>query len=494
MNNIGESSFVSFIVKGDKNRKGILKSHILEENVVLSFYIENENETNPQIRSNKKYNSTPIESHCLSDFIRLEIFGGASYTVDLYGYSNKMSIIIDQIQILENFFEYLGQKVSLKQSSFNSRVFTMEKKCQNQISPCIASILPILRKNPVESHITMVKVLECYKYLKLDEVTTPIVYDQQSLKESSDINGRIEDSTYFFSMISNKIIDNTLKFGILEMCIDNTLLPMTNQERDFKRNANSFLYNDIKQQWLLITDRQWKNLRDLKLFMNRIESEINNYASFFDVYENSIHVKRIVFHILLSFAVYSWDKASSVSNLVVYICSFVNCYLKESSDTGITTFEGTILDYNRFESDIFWAFYTYFGKHCLFDLLSPKSSTMKQILTDVSQILETKFPMLLNLLVQKHLSNFDFFREEIVSLFYQFLSPDQQYQLIIESLSKTIPKFYTALIISILFFVAPKINAHKSSDFQKEYREALKDLNFTLLLQNTEKIIFSIFG
>ena len=125
MNTQDASINLQFQDNGKEKTKGVLKIQHSNGNISLSFFAESEVDTSKG-RPIKKYKQIPDVVRQLSDFTKISIDSDDNLSITLQGTEYLIKLFFDQENGSISFFDYLSQKVFLRHSTCNPRIFLLE--------------------------------------------------------------------------------------------------------------------------------------------------------------------------------------------------------------------------------------------------------------------------------------------------------------------------------------------------------------------------------
>lgn len=484
------------IIDGDNKSAGLLKIQHNNGNVTLSFYREQETDPNTKSRTMKKYSQIPDKVCQLSDFTKIEISSNDKYLLTLSGSRSKFQIHFNNEDGFVNFFEYVGQKIHLKHSDCNPRVFLLEShdSTDQSIPPYMATVLPMPKGNQkgTPSRISKNTIQEINQKI-IFEYSKPIKTMTKSEFETYlNEDGKIKENTDFPSCLFNVDLEPSIASEIWKVLLSDKNL--TKAMRDEQDKENLEKYKNLKRQWTLTTKKQWENHRELRRIVSLLENDIKENSDIFENYQNKHNVQQIVFNIFLTLSYYHWDQASYLKGMVRLIGPFLLSFVEEASEDGVKVTSGAVKSEDEVESEMFWAFVRFYERNNLAGMLrAAKKPVTKEIFNGVGAALEANWEPLLELLLQRQVYTLDFMRDDLSGWFSGVFSPVDLRRLWISELAVGEPqRFFIGFVSAILFALAPRfvdMNPLNSEEFVRKFGLLKREVDMGVLLENTRVLL-----
>jgi len=484
------------LIDDDGNtRKGLLKMQHNNGNVSLSFFPEIVTDTKGKSGS-KRIAQIPDYVYQLSDFTMIEMDSTDRLIVTLSGSRSHCQLYFTRDNDISHFLSYIGSKVRLKNSDCNPRVYLLEPPDfeQRPITPFQSTVLP--QTNPHGKSAASRVSLQRIQHPGLVFQTSSAVpsLSAEEYHALFDAEGRIIDLSKFPSIFYNKNIDLSVMGDLWKLLLDQDDATKTAAERNEKLLQNRVTYRDIKQQWQNTTPRQWQNYPELRDLVDLLERDLDAHQPLFEHFPQPDCVKKVAFNILLTLSYWNWDYAQYVQGLVTFLSPFLDSFIKTADCTSVIFHDGTKMDIEDAESDIFWCFNAFYEHNQLCDIVRPsKQPLQKPLFIAVGCILEDSFPDLLQLLKQKHAYTLDFLGDDCAKWFTTCFSGADVRRLWISILSFTSSfQFFQCFIVSLLFSLAPnfvEMNPLNNEEFVRRFHNLKKKVDLNLLLLNASKLM-----
>ena len=488
------------LITGNETRKGLLKMQHNNGNVSLSFYPECVDQSKSKSQG-KKFAQIPDYVYQLSDFTMIEMDPQDRLIVTLSGSRSRCILYFTRDYDITHFLKYIGGKVRLKTSDCNPLVYLLEPldSTPSVVTPFSATTLPVSSShtNKAPSRVSLQRIH--HPGLEFETKQPVETMTAEQYRALFDEEGRIKDMSNFPWIFYNKNVDLAVMGDLWKLLLvddDEKKTPeemnKTAKEREEEDIMNRQKYADVKRQWQLTTRRQWQNHPDLRKLVSLLEKDLIANEELFAHYSAPACVQRIAFNVLLTLSQWNWDSAEYVEGLVTFLSPFLDSFIKEADCETVTRHDGTVIDVESAEADIFWCFAKFYKNNQLSDLRSPQQPLLKPLFIAIGYILEENFQDLLQLLYQKHASSLDFLRDDCEKWFTTCFQASDVRRLWISILSFTSSfQFFQCFIVSMLFSLAPsfvEMNPLNSEEFVRRFHNLKKKLDLNLLLLNVKQL------
>ncbi|EAY09160.1 hypothetical protein TVAG_363750 [Trichomonas vaginalis G3] len=488
------------IIKNDESKKGVLKMQHNNGNVSLSFFKELESDNKGNTRQQKRFSQIPDHVHQLSDFTKIEMDQDDQLILILSGSRCQFKLLFDKQAGISNFFDYICQKVCLKHSDCNPRVFLIESldSSTTSIAPFMATVLPGRGSKVTPNRISLAKIKESYPMVNFTIDNDVKKMTAEQYRELFDADGKIKEGVGFPSVFYNVDVDPSVAGDLWKIIINKDSEKKNSQERAEDDKKNLEIYSKIKRQWLLTSRKQWDNHTDLRSLVDALEKGIKAQVDLFKGYEHVKEAQTIAFNVLLTISYYNRDHALYCDGLIPFLMPFLEPFVKDAHDNVVVTHDGKEVPVEEAESNIFWCFFKFYDNNKLYDLIKPsKTPTIKTIFTNVGNLLFDNYNPLLELLIQKHAFSLDFLRDDCNAMFSTCLNPCELRRFWMSLLTYPAPfKFYEVFIISLLFSLSPsfvEMNPLNSEEFVHRFHDLKKSLNLNMLLDNSFRLMNQLY-
>jgi hypothetical protein len=197
---------------------------------------------------------------------------------------------------------------------------------------------------------------------------------------------------------------------------------------------------------------------------------------------------------MLTLSYWNWDSASYVQGLITFLSPFLDSFIKEADCDSVTAHDGTRVDPEVGEAEIFWCFAEFYEHNQLCDLVKPsRQPLLKPLFIAIGYILEANFQELLQLLYQKHAFSLDFLRDDCSKWFTTCFRSSDVRRLWVSILSFSSSfQFFQCFIVSLLFSLAPwfvEMNPLNNDEFIRRFHNLKQKVELNLLLQNANKLM-----
>lgn len=489
------------IIEGQETKHGVLKMQHNNGNVSLSFFKELETDNSKNPRQQKRFSQIPDHVHQLSDFTKIEMDQDDQLILILSGSRCQFKLLFEKQAGISSFFDYICQKVCLKHSDCNPRVFLIESldSSTTSIAPFMATVLPGRGSKVTPNRISLAKIKESVPHVNFTPDNDVKKMTAEQYRQLFDADGKIKEDAGFPSVFYNVDVDNTVSGELWKIIINKDSEKLTYEQRAEEDKKNLEIYEKIKRQWLLTSKKQWDNHTDLRQLVEALEKGIKSQTDLFKGFEHVKDVQRIAFNVLLTVSYYNWDHALFCDALIPFLMPFLQPFVKDAHDDVVITQDGKEIPVAEAESNIFWCFFKFYDNNKLYDLVKPsKTPTIKTIFTEVGKLLFDNFNPLLELLIQKHAFSLDFLRDDCNALFSTCFTPSELRRFWMSLLTYPEPfKFYEVFIISLLFFLSPnfvEMNPLNSEEFVHRFHDLKKSLNLNMLLNNSRSLMNNMYA
>ena len=488
------------LITDDETKKGLLKMQHNNGNVSLAFYPETVDQSKSKSQG-KKYAQIPDHVYQLSDFTMIEGDPKDRLIVTLSGSRSRCVLYFTRDHDITHFLKYIAGKVRLKNSDCNPQVYLLEPldSTVSIVTPFNATLLPqgSPHTNKAPSRVSLQRIqhpgLEFETKAPVEKMTA------EQYHALFDEEGRIKDMSNFPWTFYNKDIDLAVMGDLWKLLLvddDEKRTPeernKTAKEREAEDIENRKKYADVKRQWQLTTRRQWQNHPDLRRVVSSLEQDLIANGELFAHFSAPACVQRIAFNVLLTLSQWNWDGASYVEGLVAFLTPFLDSFIKEADCETVTRHDGTVIDIEAAEADIFWCFAKFYRNNQLSDLRPPSPPVVKRLFIAIGFILEDNFPDLLQLLYQKHAFSLDFLTNDCAKWFTTCFQANDVRRLWISILSFTSSfQFFQCFIVSMLFSLAPsfvEMNPLNNEEFVRRFHNLKTKLDLNLLLLNVKQL------
>ena len=480
-------------VKGEI-KEGMLKMQHNNGNVSLSFFKEVDSQGNS---TRKKYSQIPDRVNQLSDFTKVELDPDNQLALLLSGSRCQFKLIFKDEAKITTFFDYIGQKVSLKHSDCNPRVFLLESldTTQQTINPFMATILPKPKTNTPQNRISHSKIKEMVQNLKFDKESDVKFMSKENYNSLFDNDGKIQNKDEFQQNFYNVDVDPCCAGELWQLVLQPELMDKTKAEREEEDQKNLDIYQKVKKQWFNTSKKQWDNHTDLRKLVALLEEDIKAHDELFTQFENKHEVQKLAFNVLLTLSYYNWDHGLYTKGLITFLIPFLEPFVKDADGTNVTTHDGNKIEQEKAESAIFWCFFRFYENNMLYDMVKPsKTPKIKEIFKKVGEELQNNYTNLLELLFQKHAYSLDFLRDDCNAWFSTCFKPKDLRRLWVSILTygQNQYQFFGVFIISLLIYFSEDFvsqNPLNSEEFIRIFEDLKKKLDekpLVVLLDNAK--------
>lgn len=496
---MAQDTNINLCLINDKNepRKGLLKMQHNNGNVSLSFYPEFVTDSGKATKSQaKRIAQIPDYVYQLSDFTMIEMDAKDRLIVTLSGSRTHCVLYFTRDHDITHFLTYIAGKVRLKNSDCNPYVYLLEPldSTVSVVTPFNATSLPQSspHANKAPSRVSLQRIQHPGLQFKTDSVVESM--SAEEYKSLFDEEGRIKDKTKFPKIFYNRNIDLAVIGDLWKLLLSPGDAEKTAAERKQADEENRVKYAAVKRQWQATTPRQWQNHPEMRNLVALLEKDLMNNSALFAHYKAPECVQRIAFNVLLTLSQWNWDGAAYVEGLVTFLAPFLDSFIQEADCETVTAHDGTVIDIETAEAEIFWCFAKFYNHNQLCDLVRPPYQPfLKPLFIAIGYILEDNFPELLQLLYQKHALSLDFLRDDCAKWFTTCFQSSDVRRLWISILSFTSSfQFWQCFIVSLLFSLAPhfvEMNPLNSDEFVRRFHNLKKKADLNLLLLNADKLM-----
>ena len=484
------------IGENSSTTKGLLKMQHNNGNVSLSFYPElivDSVRGKPQA---KRIAQIPDCVYQLSDFTMIEMDANDRLVVTLSGSRQRCVLYFTRDNDITHFLFYIGNKVRLKNSDCNPRVFLLEPLDSQAImvTPFLNTALPSSnqRANKAPSRVSLNRIQHPDLFFSTDLLVLSM--SKEKYYDLFDENLKFKDELKFPSIFYNVDIDLKVAGELWKILLEPDIINLSKEERILKTKKNRNLYCEIKNQWEQTTIHQWINHSELRDLVILLEKDLIENIQLFKHFEHPKFVQKIAFNVLMTLSFWNWDNAAYVKGLVTFLAPFLNSFIKDALENIVISYDDTEIPIEDCESDIFWCFTLFYENNNLCDLVRPSAKPLlKPLFIAIGYILEEHFPDLLDLLRQKHATSLDFLRDDVSKWFTTCFTGDNIRRLWVSVLSFSSSfQFFQCFIVSLLYSLAQsfvEMNPLNGDEFVRRFHHLKKDVDLNLLLINAQKIL-----
>jgi hypothetical protein len=496
---MAQDTNINLCLINEKNepRKGLLKMQHNSGNVSLSFYPEFVSAPATTGKpAAKRIAQIPDYVYQLSDFTMIEMDAKDRLIVTLSGSRSKCILYFTRDHDITHFLMYISGKVRLKNSDCNPCVYLLEPldSTGSIVTPFSATSLPQSspHANKAPSRVSLQRIQHpglVFKTTTEVEVMTAEQYQQLFTPD-----GVIINREQFPRIFYNKNIDLRVMGDLWKLLLHPDDVEKTAADRRAVDVENRKKYARIKRQWQATTTRQWQNHPELRTLVDLLETDLCAKAELFAHFQNPACVQRIAFNVLLTLSYWNWDGAAYVQGLITFLSPFLDSFIKEADCDSVTAHDGTTVDIEAAEAEIFWCFAEFYEHNQLCDLVKPsRQPLLKPLFIAIGYILDDSFQDLLQLLYQKHAFSLDFLRDDCSKWFTTCFQSSDVRRLWVSILSFSSSfQFFQCFIVSLLFSLAPsfvEMNPLNSDEFIRRFHNLKKKVELNLLLQNANKLM-----
>ena len=435
----------------------------------------------------------------LNDFSSVEFDKNDRKNMTFVGPKYRMTFIFETEADLSECLKVIGQYYRLVSDENQVRIcnFAPLNEGVTIYSPFTAAVWPEFQEK-IQSAERIAFLRRSLPGIEMTGNTKAETITVEQYKALFDNDGKCIDIDNFPSTFYNKDIDPSIVAEVCLLLLKPKYASMTREERLQKRSQNRQKYFEVKQQWKATTPRQWKNNVGFRDVVIALEKDIRNHPVFEEMSHPEVF-RQIAFDIFLSLSVWSWDTGSYFTGVISYLVPFLHMFISEvkNASTFVST-SGEELSLDEIEGDIFWCFNLFYDAQ-LAELVRPSNQiVLRSLMNAESGILHEKLPELLQLLYQKQVRDLSFMGQEVRTWFMDCFGREELQRLWISVLAFSSSfQFFQCFMVTVLYGLTPSlidVNPKTTGEFLAIFDKLKKEMNLTLLLTNTSKVLELLTG
>lgn len=468
---------VSLVDDGMNSHSGVLLIQGNSVSATLSFFVGN----------TKEEGLFPSHIFDLADFTSLEADARNRLLIlFLNGLSVKARFMFANDAALGKFLEYLRRIVSLIQDKENKNAYIIDPHGDKYwvVAPFSAAMWQIDHMEAVkESTLTAVQRTNV-NGLKFTSDEPPVKMSKEEFDSLFDDDGKLKEPANLTAFY-NKDFEASVLPKLCSILLDANSASRSNEEREEELKRRRTEYREIKRQWKATTPRQWRNNEELREIIIRLENDLDNC----NIPDEQ---KPIAFDILITMSVWSWGTSSYVAPMLTLLTHFLPFFISAVDSEHVIFVDGRELSFDDAEADIFWCFNSFYDKY-LFNIVHHSNDPfLKTLIPQTEELMKSHFPDLLQLIYQKTTACFDFINDDVIVWFTSCFGKESIQTMWTSAWTIGDPLTFLKCFIPAFFFVlAPelcKCEPQNSSAFMKVLSDCKKNVDVSLVLQNTAKI------
>ena len=482
---------LALITEAGEEKKGVVKIQQNNGNMTLSFYPELESIT--QNRALPKRIAQIADYICqVCDFRTITLDPDDRLRLTLVGCRSRCAFKFAKDEDVTTFIGCVSRRARLKTSDCNPLVYLFEPL--DSVDPGHSTALPqsSTHANRAPGKESIQKVQQ--RGVRFESGEPVAVMTADAYRELFDAEGRVKESSGFPDVFYNKEIDFAVMGDVWKLLLTPENARKTAEERAEEDAKNRKKYEGVKRQWKITTPRQWKNDSELRGLVKSLETDLQQHKELFQDFTSPGYAQRIAFNVLMTLSRWDWDGAAYAEGMVTFLLPFLNSFVKDVDAEKVTRHDGSVVDVEVAESEIFWCFVKFFIHNRLCDLVRSGSQPLvKELFISIGYLLEDNFPEMLQLLSQKHAFSLDFLSSDCSRWFTTCFSGSDIRRLWASIL--TFPssfQFLQCFVISLLFSLTPSLvemNPRTNEQFVEQFTALKAKIDLNLILLNATKIV-----